>query len=121
VWILEHGRVGDTAPMLLRVCRLGSSFDEGKVFSVSWVARSFSWQLDVLYIPLFFIIFHCLHVTFVSRSFVPIFSLHFFSFFSLGFGGRNCLRYHRFFVMAEVLLLFLLSPLVSIRSTGMEI
>jgi len=55
------------------------------------------------------------------RSFVPIFSLHFFSFFSLGFGGRNCLRYHRFFVMAEVLLLFLLSPLVSIRSTGMEI
>lgn len=75
--------MGDTAPMLLRVCRLGSSFDEGKVFSVSWVARSFSWQLDVLYIPLFFIIFHCLHVTFVSRSFVRshFFTSFFFIFF----------------------------------------
>jgi len=31
------------------------------------------------------------------------------------------ISYHRFIVMAEVLLIFLLSPLVSIRSAGMEI
>ena len=82
--------MGDIAPTLLRVCRLGSSFDEGKVFSVSWVARSFSWQLDVLYIPLFFIIFHCLHVTFVSRVRLFPFSPFYFFILLLGLGGRNC-------------------------------
>lgn len=73
--------MGDTAPTLLRVCRLGSSFDEGKVFSVSWVARSFSWQLDVLYIPLFFIIFHCLLLRSSLASVCSYFLLFIFSFF----------------------------------------
>ena len=99
--------MGDIAPTLLRVCRLGSSFDEGKVFSVSWVARSFSWQLDVLYIPLFFHYFS-LPSCYVrlSRPSVPIFSFLFFHSFIRARWEKLFWRYHSFFVMAEVCFFF---------------
>ena len=82
------------------------------VFLGSWMCYIYH------FFSLFFIAFCYVRP---SRPSVPIFSFSFFHSFIRARWEKLFWRYHIFFVMAEVLLLFLLSPLVSIRSTGTEI